>query len=85
MLPLNTPEEAYGKMKCYSRSKLANAMYAHHLAKRLEADGIKTASVHPGVVKTELFRHMQFFQVSPWFFILKDTSLLHSGALDVLR
>ena len=68
MLPLNTPKESYEKHECYARSKLANAMYAHYLAKRLEADGIQTASVHPGLVRTELGRHMSFAKVSPCIF-----------------
>ncbi len=55
LVPLNPPKESYSRFNAYNRSKLANAVYAKYLAQKLAPDGIKTASVHPGVVSTELF------------------------------
>ncbi|VDD78144.1 unnamed protein product [Mesocestoides corti] len=56
LVPLNGEKAAYSRFNSYCRSKLANVMYSSYLAKRLETDGIKTASVHPGVVQTDLFK-----------------------------
>lgn len=44
---------AYGPMRAYGDSKLANALFAKALAKRLPA-GITSFSVHPGVVVTNI-------------------------------
>ncbi|KAM7542322.1 hypothetical protein Aperf_G00000008156 [Anoplocephala perfoliata] len=41
---------------CYARSKLANTMYAQYLSGKLESEGIQTASVNPGLVRSEAFR-----------------------------
>nr|CUU97609.1 hypothetical transcript [Hymenolepis microstoma] len=60
LIPLNI-KECYNRFECYNRSKLANAMYAHYLSKTLAPFGIQTASVHPGVVQTELFRFLGVF------------------------
>ncbi|VDL58994.1 unnamed protein product [Hymenolepis diminuta] len=59
MLPLNVDEANYSRVQCYCRSKLANAMYANYLSRKLAAEGIQTASVHPGAVITEISRHVK--------------------------
>lgn len=53
---LNLKGSDYGRMTAYSQSKLANVIYMKNLAKRLVSDDIKTASVHPGAVATDLLR-----------------------------
>ena len=51
-------ERGYSPWASYGQSKLANLLFANHLAKRL-ADTNKTAnSLHPGVIKTSLARSM---------------------------
>ncbi|KAM7542328.1 hypothetical protein Aperf_G00000008057 [Anoplocephala perfoliata] len=65
LLPLNVDKANYNRSQCYSRSKLANAMYAQYLSRRLEAEEIQTASVHPGAVATELSRHINFLRIDP--------------------
>jgi len=47
----------YNKLKAYQNSKLANVIHAKQLAKRLKNDGIIAVSVHPGVVKTDLYKN----------------------------
>ena len=42
----------------YAQSKLANILFVRELHKRFGEKGITAASVHPGVVKTELYRTM---------------------------
>jgi NAD(P)-dependent dehydrogenase (short-subunit alcohol dehydrogenase family) len=50
-------ERGYQPMRAYGQSKLANILFAAELARRLS--GGRTAyAIHPGVIRTELFRHM---------------------------
>ncbi|XP_060920475.1 retinol dehydrogenase 12, like [Labrus mixtus] len=51
-------EKKYDKNAAYSQSKLANVLFSHSLSKRLEGTGVTTYSLHPGVVKTDLWRHL---------------------------
>ena len=47
-----TPWEAYG------RSKLANGLFAAELARRMSGTTVTANSLHPGVIKTNLARHL---------------------------
>uniref|UniRef100_A0A8C0UQT1 Retinol dehydrogenase 14 n=1 Tax=Cyanistes caeruleus TaxID=156563 RepID=A0A8C0UQT1_CYACU len=51
-------EISYNKSFCYSRSKLANILFARELARRLEGTGVTVNSLHPGIVRTNLGRHL---------------------------
>lgn len=51
-------EKSYNKYKAYSQSKLANILFCQELAKRLKGTGVTVNAVHPGVVKTDLGRHL---------------------------
>lgn len=51
-------EKSYNKYKAYNQSKLANVLFVRELAKRLEGTQVTANAVHPGVVKTELGRHL---------------------------
>jgi short-subunit dehydrogenase involved in D-alanine esterification of teichoic acids len=55
-LNFNKPN-SYSPIKAYSRSKLANVLFTRELAKRLKDTNVKTYSLHPGIVATELTRH----------------------------
>lgn len=65
-------EKGYDKKKAYAQSKLANILFTRSLAKRLTGTGVTAYSLHPGVVQTDLWRHLngpqQFFMkmVSPF-------------------
>jgi NAD(P)-dependent dehydrogenase (short-subunit alcohol dehydrogenase family) len=48
----------YNEWAAYGRSKTANAQFAAELDRRLASKGVRAASVHPGAVDTELFRHL---------------------------
>ncbi|XP_059475350.1 retinol dehydrogenase 13-like [Neocloeon triangulifer] len=52
----------YDPGDAYSQSKLANVLFSKELASRLKGTGVISNSLHPGVVDTELFRHMGFFK-----------------------
>uniref|UniRef100_UPI0037E933C6 retinol dehydrogenase 12-like n=1 Tax=Semicossyphus pulcher TaxID=241346 RepID=UPI0037E933C6 len=51
-------EKNYEKRAAYSQSKLANILFTRSLAKRLEDTGVTAYSLHPGVVQTDLWRHL---------------------------
>jgi NAD(P)-dependent dehydrogenase (short-subunit alcohol dehydrogenase family) len=44
----------YRGFRTYSRSKLANVLFAKELARRLEGTGVRSYAVHPGLVSTRL-------------------------------
>lgn len=52
-------EKSYNEGNAYSQSKLANVLFTRELAKRLEGTGVTVNALHPGVVDTELGRHMK--------------------------
>jgi len=51
----NTP---YDTFLAYGRSKTANVLFAVEFDRRHKAGGIRATAVHPGVIQTELDRHM---------------------------
>ncbi|XP_056155103.1 retinol dehydrogenase 12, like [Lampris incognitus] len=63
-------EKAYDKRAAYSQSKLANILFTRSLAKRLQGTGVTAYSLHPGVVQTDLWRHLN----GPQQFVMKMVS-----------
>ncbi len=51
-------ESGYTPNKAYGQSKLANLLFARALARRLAGSGKTANAVHPGVINTNLGRHM---------------------------
>lgn len=49
----------YDDWRMYGRSKLANIMFASALNKRFAGTNRKANSVHPGVIRTNLSRHVE--------------------------
>ncbi|KAK9229792.1 hypothetical protein WN944_022758 [Citrus x changshan-huyou] len=60
-LPLNIL--MYNSFFAYIQSKLANVLHANELARRLKEDGVEITanSLHPGIVLTDIFREVGFF------------------------
>lgn len=67
----------------YSVSKLANVLFSAELARRLQGTGVTVCSLHPGVVATDVWRHV------PWPLrqIIKLRGLItaEEGALTTLH
>ncbi|KAM4772079.1 retinol dehydrogenase 14 [Rhinophrynus dorsalis] len=68
-------EKSYSRSFGYSRSKLANILFTRELAKRLEGTGVTVNCLHPGIVRTNLGRHINIpilmkplFNVVSWAF-----------------
>lgn len=57
----------YSAWTAYGHSKLANALCARALAQRLSGTNTTANSVHPGVIKTNLGRHL------PWYMQVAGT------------
>lgn len=53
-------QEGYSSSVAYFQSKIANVLHANELARRLKDDGVSITanSVHPGVIPTNIFRHL---------------------------
>jgi NAD(P)-dependent dehydrogenase (short-subunit alcohol dehydrogenase family) len=46
----------YSGWRAYQQSKLANVLFTRELARRLEGTGVTANALHPGYVKTQIFR-----------------------------
>lgn len=51
-------ERDYDKFVSYGQSKTANILFTIELDKRLQDRGVRAIAVHPGVIQTDLGRHM---------------------------
>lgn len=54
----NFVRTSYDPMIGYGRSKTANILFAVEFDRRHRARGVRAAALHPGVIRTELIRHM---------------------------
>jgi len=53
-------EARYGGMRAYGNSKLANILFTHELARRLQGSGVTANALHPGVIATNLILGMSW-------------------------
>src|ERR1700678_2095678 len=54
----NFERSPYAEFIAYGRSKTANVLFAVEFDRRHRARGVRATAVHPGVIHTELARHM---------------------------
>jgi NAD(P)-dependent dehydrogenase (short-subunit alcohol dehydrogenase family) len=54
----NFEHTPYTEFGAYGRSKTANILFAVEFDRRHRANGVRATAVHPGVIHTELGRHM---------------------------
>lgn len=59
---LGTGRYSWQFFQAYCNSKLCNMLFTYELAKRLQGSTVTCFSVHPGVVRTELSRHVGLWQ-----------------------
>jgi NAD(P)-dependent dehydrogenase (short-subunit alcohol dehydrogenase family) len=52
---------AFNGLRAYADSKLENVLFTYELARRLEGTGVTANCVHPGGVKTHIWRDMSGF------------------------
>ncbi|XP_016333219.1 retinol dehydrogenase 13-like isoform X1 [Sinocyclocheilus anshuiensis] len=48
----------YSPLLSYKQSKLANVLFSRELARRMKGTGVSSYCLHPGVIRTELIRHI---------------------------
>ncbi|XP_041951039.1 retinol dehydrogenase 14b [Alosa sapidissima] len=65
----------YNKGFCYSQSKLANLLFTRELARRLDGTDVTVNALTPGIVRTNLGRHVRIpflarplFKLVSWMF-----------------
>ncbi|KAM6967976.1 retinol dehydrogenase 12 [Aplochiton taeniatus] len=68
----------YNSLDSYRQSKLANVLFTKELARRLHGTGVTCYCLHPGVIRTELTRH-----VESWFPMLR--TLLTAPSLLLMK
>jgi NAD(P)-dependent dehydrogenase (short-subunit alcohol dehydrogenase family) len=75
---MNFERSPYDPIKAYSQSKLANVLFTKELARRNEGSGVTAYALHPGVIHTELGRHLKdtfgtvaFYLTKPFFYLCK--------------
>ncbi|NHN32657.1 SDR family NAD(P)-dependent oxidoreductase [Paenibacillus agricola] len=54
----NFEQQEYDKWIAYARSKIANALFAVEMDKKGKGYGVRTFSVHPGTIVTDLARNL---------------------------
>jgi NAD(P)-dependent dehydrogenase (short-subunit alcohol dehydrogenase family) len=55
---VNFEHREYDKFAAYGQSKTANILFSVELDRRLASRGVHAYAVHPGMIATELGRHM---------------------------
>jgi NAD(P)-dependent dehydrogenase (short-subunit alcohol dehydrogenase family) len=55
----NFERSEYTPFGAYGRSKTANILFAVEFDRRHKKHGVRATAVHPGVIRTELVRHME--------------------------
>jgi NAD(P)-dependent dehydrogenase (short-subunit alcohol dehydrogenase family) len=57
-------KRAYDKWQAYGQAKTANALFAVGLDRRGEQHGVRAFSLHPGVILTDLARHLSADEIN---------------------
>ena len=85
-------EKGYRVMRAYARAKLAQVMFTHELAKRLQGTGVTANCLHPGAVATNIWGRplgpLSFLMKVNRFFLLSpekgaETSVFLASSPDV--
>jgi len=68
-------ERGYRIMRAYSRSKLANVLFAAELARRLAGTGVTSNSLHPGAVATHIWSGAPLWARPLIYLLLRPTMI----------
>jgi len=71
-LDSNLDPPQYQRFLAYPNSKLANLVFSNALSRRLSGTGVTSNTVHPGVVRTEITRHIPGGEFAQWFLWLSS-------------
>lgn len=72
----NFEHTPYEPFVAYGRSKTANILFAVEFDRRHRERGVRAAAVHPGVIETELARHVDPIQLQN---LIKQINEQHAG------
>ncbi|XP_062846693.1 retinol-DH_like_SDR_c domain-containing protein [Trichomycterus rosablanca] len=75
---LNFTETPYDSLVSYKQSKLANILFTRELARQTKDSGVTAYALHPGVIRTELGRHVETRH--PWL-----STLFYVPALYLMK
>ncbi|XP_068425566.1 retinol dehydrogenase 12-like [Clinocottus analis] len=56
---LFSSRKTYSSLESYRQSKLANVLFSRELGRRLRGSGVSAFCLHPGVIRTQLGRHVE--------------------------
>ncbi|KAK5921513.1 hypothetical protein CgunFtcFv8_018871 [Champsocephalus gunnari] len=56
---LSFSSRSYSPLKSYRQSKLCNVLFSRELSSRSRGSGVSSFCLHPGVIRTELGRHVE--------------------------
>lgn len=81
-LDLEDPQmrRRYGGWLAYRRSKLANLLFTHELARRLDWQEVTVNALHPGFVATEIGTRHGFLPRAAWWLATKAATTPEEGA-----
>ena len=86
---LNFATKPWDPMKSYEQSKLANVLFSRQLTKLLDKDEVSVYSLHPGVVRTDLGRHVEekvgYFKFILWGLLWPFTKNPVQGAQTTIH
>ena len=69
--------DSYNPLLAYGQSKLANILFSNELALKLKGTGATSNVVHPGMIKTELGRHIEkIIKENPAILLLTPLAVL---------
>lgn len=77
-------KENYFILRAYRRSKLANVLFTYALARRLEGSGVMANCLHPGLVRTGIFRKIRFVGPLVDMFIKRRAISVAQGAETIV-
>jgi NAD(P)-dependent dehydrogenase (short-subunit alcohol dehydrogenase family) len=64
-------EQEYSGQRAYTQSKLANVMFTHELARRLDGTGVTANALHPGMTNTSFSAEDPSRSMAPVVFVVR--------------